>query len=40
MLKDNAVKAQTGTVLMLIENAPFPGDRRMRHLAGALYEAG
>jgi glycosyltransferase involved in cell wall biosynthesis len=34
------VKSRTCSVLMLIENAPFPGDRRMRHLAEALHGAG
>ncbi|MFZ0771030.1 MAG: glycosyltransferase family 4 protein [Candidatus Sulfotelmatobacter sp.] len=33
-------KSKTCGVLMLIENAPFPFDRRMRHLAEALQGAG
>jgi glycosyltransferase involved in cell wall biosynthesis len=34
------VKSQISSVLMLIENGPFPFDRRMRHLAEALHGAG
>ena len=34
------VKSRVGSVLMLIENAPFPFDRRMRHFAEALRGAG
>ena len=34
------VKSRTTSVLMLIENGPFPFDRRMRHLAEALRGAG
>jgi|HubBroStandDraft_6_1064221.scaffolds.fasta_scaffold256417_2 glycosyltransferase involved in cell wall biosynthesis len=34
------MKSQTCSVLMLIENAPFPADRRMRHLAETLQGAG
>jgi len=36
----DAVKSKVGRVLMLIENAPFPFDRRMRHFAEALRGAG
>jgi len=36
----NKVKSKACSVLMLIENASFPGDRRMRHLAEALHGAG
>jgi Glycosyl transferase 4-like len=32
----DAAKSKVGSVLMLIENAPFPFDRRMRHCAEAL----
>jgi glycosyltransferase involved in cell wall biosynthesis len=34
------VKPEAPSVLMLIENGPFPFDRRMRHLAEALSDAG
>jgi glycosyltransferase involved in cell wall biosynthesis len=34
------MKSQGCRVLMLIENGPFPFDRRMRHLAEALHGAG
>src|SRR5271170_623820 len=34
------VKSKPHRVLMLIENAPFPADRRMRHLAETLHGAG
>jgi glycosyltransferase involved in cell wall biosynthesis len=40
MPTNKAVKPQTCSVLMLIENGSFPFDRRMRHLAEALREAG
>jgi glycosyltransferase involved in cell wall biosynthesis len=36
----DAVKSKICSVLMLIENAPFPFDRRMRHLAETLRGAG
>ena len=40
MSPSDAVKSKPSSVLMLIENAPFPFDRRMRHLSEALREAG
>src|SRR5580698_7191457 len=40
MLTSKTVKSKICSVLMLIENAPFPADRRMRHLAEALHGAG
>jgi glycosyltransferase involved in cell wall biosynthesis len=40
MSPSDAVKSRIGGVLMLIENAPFPFDRRMRHFAEALRGAG
>lgn len=40
MPKSKAVNSKTCSVLMLIENSSFPLDRRMRHLAEALREAG
>ena len=39
-MSTNKVKQDTYNVLMLIENGPFPFDRRMRHLAEALHGAG
>jgi glycosyltransferase involved in cell wall biosynthesis len=36
----DTTKSRVGRVLMLIENAPFPFDRRMRHFAEALRGAG
>lgn len=40
MLQGDGVRSKIGSVLMLIENAPFPFDRRMRHFAEALRGAG
>jgi len=40
MLKSKAAKSKTPRVLMLLENGSFPFDRRMRHLAEALWEDG
>ena len=40
MSPSDAVKSRVGNVLMLIENASFPFDRRMRHFAEALRGAG
>ena len=40
MSGSRAVKSKVCSVLMLIENGPFPFDRRMRHLAEALRGAG
>jgi glycosyltransferase involved in cell wall biosynthesis len=40
MPKSKAVNSKTFSVLMLIENSSFPLDRRMRHLAEALRDAG
>lgn len=40
MSAGDAAKSRICNVLMLIENGPFPFDRRMRHLAEALQGAG
>ena len=40
MLTRDVGKSKTSRVLMLLENGSFPFDRRMRHLAEALREAG
>jgi glycosyltransferase involved in cell wall biosynthesis len=40
MPRSKVVKQQFYNVLMLIENGPFPFDRRMRHLAEALHGDG
>lgn len=40
MPSNTTVKSKSRGVLMLIENGPFPFDRRMRHLAEALCGAG
>lgn len=40
MPTSDAVKSKLGSVLMLIENEPFPFDRRMRHFAEALRDTG
>ncbi len=40
MSASEPMKAKTCSVLMLIENAPFPFDRRMKHLSQALQSAG
>ena len=40
MPASEAVKPNTCSVLMLIENGPFPFDRRMKHLSEALRGAG
>jgi hypothetical protein len=40
MPTSKALKSKTCSVLMLIENGSFPLDRRMRHLAEALHDAG
>jgi glycosyltransferase involved in cell wall biosynthesis len=39
-MSTNKMKTKACSVLMLIENAPFPGDRRMRHLAETLHDVG
>lgn len=40
MIKGGRVTQRSHSVVMLIENGPFPFDRRMRHLAETLHDAG
>ena len=40
MSPSDAIKSRVSSVLMLVENGPFPFDRRMRHLAETLVGAG